>query len=305
MAIHFICPHCGNATNVAEQYAGQSGPCARCGQTITVPPLGMAPLQYDQFPPKKPRSTASTILIILAISIPVILFCGGMLTSLLLPAVQAGRAAARRANCSNNMRQISFAIQAYYDKNGHYPPAFVADKNGKPMHSWRVLLLPYLGEQALYDQYNMHEPWDSPHNIMLANRMPAVYRCPGASNSATNITNYAMLVGPHAISTGPMGRTKAEISDNLAGTIMVVENVGGNINWLEPRDLDAETMSFDLCDNSGAEISSDHPSAVNAIFCDGSVRSLPKGTDADNLKAMTTIDGGEQTTPEGDFDVME
>ena len=301
MPIHFTCPHCGNATDVAEQYAGQSGPCARCGKTITVPPPGVSPLLYNQFPPKKPRSTATTILLVLAVSVPVVLFCGGILAALLIPAVQGGREAARLANCQSNMKQIGFAMQMYHAKNGHYPPAFVADKDGKPMHSWRVLLLPYLGEQALYGQYRMNEPWNSPHNAALANRMPAVYRCPSANNIAPNVTNYAMLVGPNAISTGPKGRSKAEITDGLANTIAIVETTGNNINWLSPNDLDAETMSFDLNENNGKEIGSNHPTAANVLFCDGNVRILTKGSDPDNIKAMTTIDGGEQTTPEEEF----
>ena len=286
---------------MAEQYAGQSGPCARCGKTITVPPQGVSPMLYNQFPPKTPRSTATTILLVLAVSVPVVLVCGGILAALLIPAVQGGREAARLANCQSNMKQIGFAMQMYHTKFGHYPPAFVADKDGKPMHSWRVLLLPYLGEQALYDQYNMNEPWNSPHNMALANRMPAVYRCPSGAKSATNITSYAMLVGPNAISTGPKGRSNTEITDGLANTIMVVETDGNNINWLSPSDLDVETKAFDLTENDGKEISSQHPSAANVLFADGSVRILTKGSDPDNIKAMTTINGAEQTTPDEEF----
>jgi type II secretory pathway pseudopilin PulG len=300
MPIRFTCPHCGNTTDVAEQYAGQSGPCARCNKTITVPPAGIAPLMYDQFPPKKPRSTSNTILIILAVSVPVVLFCGGILVALLLPAIQAAREAARRAQCSNNLRQIGFAMQQYRDKNGHYPPAYVADKNGKPMHSWRVLLLPYLGEQALYDQYDMNQPWDSPHNMALANRIPDVYRCPSDSTSSNSITCYAMLVGRNAFSDGPKGRKVQEFPDGLSSTIAVAENCGANIVWLEPRDLDADKMSFDF-NAAGGEISSGHPAVVNVLFGDGRVQSLSKATDPDSAKGMSTIDGAEQVTPEEEF----
>jgi prepilin-type processing-associated H-X9-DG protein len=305
MPIHFACPHCGNATDVAEQYAGQSGPCARCGKTITVPPLGMAPTQYNFYPPKKPRSTAVTILIVLAISVPVILFCGGFMASIIVPAVMAGRQAAYQANCHNNMQQIGMAMQAYHDQNGHYPPAFVADKDGKPMHSWRVLLLPYLGEQGLYAQYNMNEPWDSPHNMALASQMPAVYRCPSAAKTNMNVTSYAMLVGPNAISTGPVGRKRDEITDGLSNTIMIAETTGNNITWTDPRDLDVQIMSFDLSENDGKEISSEHANTVSVLFCDGHVQGLLKGGDSDNVKAMTTINGAEQVTPDGDFEVTE
>lgn len=82
---------------------------------------------------------------------------------------------------------------------------------------------------------------------------------------------------------------------------MVAESVGSNINWLDPRDFDAETMTFDLNDTGGNEMSSDHPTAVNVIFADGSVRILPKSTDADNVKAMTTIDGRRTSDAGGRF----
>jgi prepilin-type processing-associated H-X9-DG protein len=306
MPIRFSCPHCGNTTDVAEQYAGQSGPCARCGQTITVPPASGAPMQYNYYPPRKPRSTATTLLIVLAVCVPVVLFCGGILVALLLPAVQAAREAARRAACTNNLRQIYMAMEAYHVQNGHYPPAFVADKDGKPMHSWRVLLLPYLGEQGLYNQYDMNQPWDSPHNMALVSLMPSVYCCPSDGPATAGITSYAMLVGPNAISTGPAGRARNEITDSLSNTIMVAETTGGGVKWLDPQhELDIQTMSFDLSDNSGKEISSMHPTGANVLLCDGSVRSLSKFGESDNVKAMTTINGAEQPTPDEGFDPSE
>ena len=221
------------------------------------------------------------------------------MTAIMLPAVQAARQAARRANCTNNMTQINLALQAYYAEKGHFPPAFVADKNGKPMHSWRVLLLPYLDQKAIYDQYDMNQPWNSPHNLALANQMPAIYRCPNNSSNTPGITNYAMLVGPKAISTGPQGRTKDEITHGLASTIIVAETTGNHINWLDPEgNLDVETMTFDLMENDGNEISSEDPNFVTVGFCDGQVHILSKTSDSRTIKSMTSIDGDSfQPTP--------
>src|SRR6478735_1777869 len=79
------------------------------------------------------------------------------------------RTHARRASCANNLHSIAIAIQQYNDNYGCYPPPFIADADGKPMHSWRVLLLPYLEQKALHRQYRFDEPWDGPNNLKLHN----------------------------------------------------------------------------------------------------------------------------------------
>ena len=107
----------------------------------------------------------------------------------------------------------------YESANGRFPPAYVADEKGRPMHSWRVLILPYLGEEELYKQYNMKDPWDSPHNRALASRMPKVYRCPRADSQSpvdASATSYLMLVGPGCISTGPKSVRAAELRKGAA-----------------------------------------------------------------------------------------
>jgi hypothetical protein len=83
-------------------------------------------------------------------------------------------------------------------KYGCFPPAFIPDKDGKPQYSWRVLILPFLEQDALYREYRFDEPWNGPHNLVLVNQMPAVYCCPSDYPSDSQ-TSYAMIVGPHAI----------------------------------------------------------------------------------------------------------
>src|SRR5579863_9248252 len=104
-----------------------------------------------------------------------------ILVSLLIPATQQAREAARRSQCKNNLKQIGLALHNYHDAFGSFPPAFVADANGKPMHSWRVLILPYLDQLPLYKEYNFSEPWDGPNNSRLLNRMPPAFSCPSHS----------------------------------------------------------------------------------------------------------------------------
>ncbi len=217
----------------------------------------------------------------------------------------AARTAPRRSSCANNLKQIGLAMQQYEAKYGCFPPAYIPDENGKPKHSWRVLILPFLGYKEMYDAYHFDEPWNGPHNMVMAECWLNDYLCPSDPTPRTpdpdhmGKTNYVMLVGPHAISDGPTARRKADITNGLGNTIMVIEVVGADINWLEPRDLDVSKMTFHIVHpgkestTNVTDISSGHPSSANVLMCDGTVRSLPDTIDPGVLKAMTTIDGGQ------------
>lgn len=163
MPIHFTCPHCGATTDVADVYAGQSGPCASCGKTISIPSQGTSPFGSITAPSKRcfPNAIVALIAtILLLVVLPGVVSCLAMFVSALLPSVQSAREAARRASCSNNLRQIGLAMHNYHDKYNCFPPAFLPDENGKPKHSWRVLLLPFLDEKSLYAEYRFDEPWE-------------------------------------------------------------------------------------------------------------------------------------------------
>src|SRR4051812_9073955 len=74
------------------------------------------------------------------------------------------REASKRTQCKNNLKEIALALHNYHEAYGCFPPAYIADKDGRPMHSWRVLILPYLDEKPLYLKYRFDEPWNGPHN---------------------------------------------------------------------------------------------------------------------------------------------
>ena len=167
----------------------------------------------------------------------------GMLVSLAMPKISQMRDRPRREACLQNLKRIGLAMQAYHQTHGCFPPPFLADKSGKPQHSWRVLILPFLDEQALYARYRFDEPWNSTHNMALADQMPAIYRCPSETASGPK-TSYAMLVGPHAFSDGSTPRRMSDIKKRLSSIIMVAEAADEGINWLEPRDLDTKKMAF-------------------------------------------------------------
>src|SRR5262249_50785851 len=149
--------------------------------------------------------------------------------------------------------------------------AYVADAKGKPMHSWRVLILPFLNEQALYSQYNMNEPWDSPQNMVVARRMPAVFACPADITAIDNReTRYLVVVRKGTASPGATGITKHLLMDKAGQTVLVVEPHASPIGWTEPKDL-TTGMLFLINGGpgkggGGQDISSRHPHGANVLL---------------------------------------
>ncbi len=290
MPIQFTCPHCGTQTNVADEFAGRSGPCSQCGKTITVPPSSASP----GYAPAAKRSSAVPVLLVLVLVGGVILVGGGILVALLLPAVQAARGAARRAQCANNLKQISLALLSYESAYGCYPPASVTDETGKPMHSWRVLILPFLGRPDLYDQYDFDEPWDSPNNRMVSDTMIPVFQCPSAPANVPWETNYVMVVGPETVAFENSAIGVGEIRDGSSNTILVVETPGSGIRWTEPRDLNFAELNLQINDGSGTGIGSHHRGGASAAFCDGSVHFLDESLDSETLRRLIDRKDGER-----------
>src|SRR5947207_661102 len=87
-----------------------------------------------------------------------------------LPAVTKEHLAASAAN----LKCITIAFHSAHDANGVLPGDIIG-KDGKPLLSWRVAILPYLAEKKLYDEFKLDEPWDSKHNIKLLEKMPKPY----------------------------------------------------------------------------------------------------------------------------------
>ncbi|MHB8968938.1 MAG: DUF1559 domain-containing protein [Pirellulaceae bacterium] len=315
MPISFTCPHCGRSTNVADQYAGQSGPCAGCGQMITVPG-GLAtsgPVQkpgVDGAYASTPRGNAgsSSVVTWMVIAIALAFFClcgGGVLIALLLPAVQSAREAARRAQCTNNLKQIALAMHNYHDVHKAFPAAYVADANGRPMHSWRVALLPYLERADLYERYNFDEPWDSPGNLQVAEQMPETFRCPSFASApapGNNLTNYVVIVGdPTVLPPQSMFRPNhwtrmSEVTDGTSNTILVVES-STPVPWTRPdADPTFEQIVSQVEAGPGA-MRSVHPGGANVALADGSVRFLSSQLDPQLIRLLVQPADGQAVPP--------
>ncbi|MEX2122089.1 MAG: DUF1559 domain-containing protein [Pirellulales bacterium] len=173
-----------------------------------------------------------------------------------------------------------------------HPVARRADANGKPMHSWRVLLLPYLENRTLYQQYDFNEPWNGPNNRRLAKYCITWFRCPH-SKSPFAETNYVVVVGSQTLWPGAACGSFDDVPDGTPQTVLVVETASSGILWSEPRDLDVSTMNVTINSAGGKGISSQHPGGANVVMADGSVRLLPDSTTWQSLHAVLTRNGGE------------
>ena len=157
----------------------------------------------------------------------------------LLPSVQRVREASRRTQCINNTRQLWLAMQNYMSARLRLPPAYRADENGKPIHSWRVLILPEIEHQAIYDQYDFSEPWDGPNNSKLKKKIGyGPYFCPMAQSNDFK-TPYKLVTGKGTAFDGDKSTTGAQFK-STANTIAIIEDPGNPVCWMEPKDLTIE-----------------------------------------------------------------
>lgn len=153
-----------------------------------------------------------------------------------LPAVSTVREASRRTACMNNVRQLALALWNYESAFAKLPPAFQADTNGKPMHSWRVLILPFIEEQKLHSSYDFAESWDGPKNKLLVSQLSDwPYQCP-SQNDWDFKTRYKLITGPGTVFESDQGLALSKLQ-STADTIAIIEDVSDPVIWMEPRDL--------------------------------------------------------------------
>jgi hypothetical protein len=136
------------------------------------------------------------------------------------------------------MKNIAMAMHVYHDTHGRLPPAAVRGKDGKPLLSWRVLILPFLEQQELYNEFKLDEPWDSPHNIRLLSRRPSAYAPPGSKAGVIpgDHTLVQVFVGKGTIFENPEGAELKDVDGGTNQTILFVEG-GKPVPWTKPEDL--------------------------------------------------------------------
>jgi len=193
-------------------------------------------------PPRRVRSSSAHCGFTL-VELLVVIAIIGVLVALLLPAVQAAREVARRTSCTNNLRQIGVALTSYHDACGVLPAAVADDWGGSPqLHSWAVFVLPYVEEQALFDQYDFPAGQNAAVNQPVVSRSLPIYTCP-SSDGATYEGDghyargdYAAVSGIEPVVNGgamyPASHVKfRKITDGLAKTLLVGELYFHNLGW--------------------------------------------------------------------------
>lgn len=199
----------------------------------------------------------------------------------IMPMRYSPRPVATRASSMNQMKQITLGLLTYENAQGVYPPAYTTDKNGKPLLSWRVLILPYLDQKGLYDEFHLDEPWDSPHNKTLINRMPPIYRSASSRVYSLEKTCFQTVRGKNTIFSGAKGTRIASVTDGTSNTIMMVEVPDAKaVIWTKPDDFEYDD-ELPIQGLVGLQ-----PNSFLAGFADGSVRSIPSSIKSETLKDL-------------------
>ncbi len=176
------------------------------------------------------------------------------------------------------------SMHNYHNKHRHLPAQAIKDKQGRPLLSWRVTLLPYIDETELYEEFKLDEPWDSPHNLKLLNKSPSIYRTPGSSAKP----EMAQYLAPVGRGTVWEKRTRLrDIRDDMSNTILLVEvNDEASVPWTKPEDLNIDF------NNPLKGLGNAHPGVFLAVFVDGSVHRIPENIDPGTFKRLLQKDDG-------------
>jgi hypothetical protein len=209
--------------------------------------------------------------------------------------VPATGVTAERGHSVNNLKQIGLALHNYHAANNRFP-ADVLTKDGKPLLSWRVRILPYLGHQALYNEFHQDEPWDSPHNKALVEHMPEVFDVPGAP-AEPGMTYYRGFSGEHAFLDPkvPEGVGIQMITDGTSNTIAVVE-AREAVPWTKPDSdipFGGDPAKLDAIQALRRELGGHTPGGFQALFLDGSVHFIKDSVNLIVLRALISRDFGE------------
>ncbi len=217
----------------------------------------------------------------------------GVAAGLLLPSVSQARGAARRMQTMNFFKQCALAMLNYESDHGSFPPAYTVDEDGKPLHSWRVLILPYLEQNELYEKIRLDEPWDSEWNRQFHEMCPAAFRSvyePESSKAVIGVVVGKGGVFEPVTSPDEDGTDIDDITDGTSNTILLVNSKP--VNWMDPTsDISMEDACRPWGGEKGIPFLSPKEHEIIAAFVDGSVRFIKDGTfECVNFREFLTRD---------------
>ena len=217
----------------------------------------------------------------------------------------------RSMTCGINLKQVGLALLNYHEQHGTFPPACLCDESGKPVNSWRTVVVPYFWynfrpgreDYAGGEGYNYAEPWNGPKNAKLRygpeNAKVALdkhrcweFQCPSAGSQEPAITNYVAVVGPNTMWPGDKpAKRAADGSDK--DKILVIEVINSDILWMEPRDLTLEQALDAIQPKTGIGIGSQHWDGIHYVTVGGEVRTLDRNIDRESLRKLLVRDSPE------------
>lgn len=207
------------------------------------------------------------------------------------PAYHMIRDARQKAQISvsrSKLKQIGLALYSYHHEYDCFPPAYVLGPDGKPWHSWRVLLLPFLDEQKLYDRYRFDEPWDGPHNRELQALRPEAYASLLQQSRLNTVTTYLGVVSRRTMWPAHLSLKLSDVTDGPSNTIQLLQNVGSDVVWSEPREMREKDALALLSPSQSTQQSDSKASLFPIMFADGAVRLVTSKINRDLFVSMLT-----------------
>ncbi len=212
-----------------------------------------------------------------------------ILIALISPAKRTAREAARRTQCINRLKNIGLALHNYANEYGAFPPAYSVDADGKPLHSWRTLILPYLDQRPLYERIDLTKAWDDPANAEAYATELSVYQCPSAELDPQQ-TVYLAVTAPGGFFREDVPRKLTDVTDDPHETLMVIEAPSKHaVHWMAPYDADARVV---LSLTNDAELH--HPGITIAAFVDGTVSAIVATLPESEFRRLMSIAGDDR-----------